>query len=48
MIGCTDNAAARRSMAEALPGSSQVWLIDSGNDTNWGQVLVGNVAERGL
>ena len=46
MIGCTDNAAARRSMAEALPGSSQVWLIDSGNDTNWGQVLIGNVAEK--
>ena len=32
-------------MAEALPGSSQVWLIDAGNDTNWGQVLIGNVAE---
>ena len=22
------------------------WLIDAGNDTNWGQVLVGNVAHR--
>ena len=46
MIGCTDNAAARRAMADCLPGSSRVWLVDSGNDTNWGQVLIGNVAER--
>ena len=23
------------------------WLIDAGNDTNWGQVLVGNVSEPG-
>ena len=46
IIGCADNAAARRAMAECLPGSPQRWLIDAGNDTNWGQVLVGNVAER--
>ena len=43
LIGCADNAAARRAMDECLPGSSSRWLIDSGNDTNWGQVLVGNV-----
>ena len=42
IIGCADNAAARRAMAESLPGASRRWLIDSGNDTNWGQVLVGN------
>ena len=42
IIGCADNAAARRAMAESLPGASSRWLIDSGNDTNWGQVLVGN------
>ena len=46
IIGCADNAAARRAMAECLPGSPQRWLIDAGNDTNWGQVLVGNVAEK--
>ena len=46
IIGCADNAAARRAMAECLPGDPQRWLIDAGNDTNWGQVLVGNVAER--
>ena len=34
-----------RAMAECLPGDPCRWLIDAGNDTNWGQVLVGNVAE---
>ena len=33
-------------MAESLPGDPRRWLIDAGNDTNWGQVLVGNVADR--
>ena len=46
LIGCADNAAARRAMAEALPGDPRRWLIDAGNDTNWGQVLIGNVADR--
>ena len=45
VIGCADNAAARRAMAESLPGSPRLWLIDAGNDTNWGQVLIGNVAD---
>ncbi len=44
IIGCADNAAARRAMAECLPGHPARWLIDAGNDTNWGQVLIGNVA----
>ena len=35
-----------RAMAECLPGDPRRWLIDAGNDTNWGQVLVGNVAEK--
>ena len=46
LIGCADNAAARRAMAECLPGSPHLWLIDAGNDTNWGQILVGNVAHN--
>ena len=46
IIGCADNAAARRAMAECLPGDPRRWLIDAGNDTNWGQVLVGNVSEH--
>ena len=45
VIGCADNAAARRAMAECLPGDPCRWVIDAGNDTNWGQVLIGNVAE---
>ncbi len=44
IIGCADNAAARRAMAESLPGDPRRWLIDAGNDTNWGQVLIGNVS----
>ena len=46
IIGCADNALARRAMAECLPGHPARWLIDAGNDTNWGQVLVGNVSGR--
>ena len=46
VIGCADNAGARRAMAECLPGDPCRWLIDAGNDTNWGQVLVGNIAHR--
>ena len=42
----------RRSAAghgrKSLPGDPHRWLIDAGNDTNWGQVLVGNVADRDL
>ena len=34
LIGCTDNAAARRAMAACLRGGRQKWLIDAGNDTN--------------
>ena len=45
IIGCADNAAARRAMAECLGGGPCQWLIDAGNDTNWGQVLIGNVAD---
>ncbi len=45
LIGCADNAAARRAMAECLTGGRHQWLVDAGNDTNWGQVLVGNVPD---
>ena len=47
IIGCADNAAARRAMAECLPGDPCRWLIDAGNDTNWGQVLVGQRRRAG-
>jgi hypothetical protein len=52
LIGCVDNAAARRAIAATLdrgrwsyagPGSTQpVWWLDTGNDRNSGQVLIGN------
>ncbi len=42
MIGCVDNARARREMEECLQRTPYAWLIDAGNGKNWGQVLVGN------
>ncbi len=46
LIGCADNSNARKSMAACLPGSPNMWLIDAGNDTNWGQVLIGNTETK--
>ena len=42
LIGCVDNAAARRSMARCSGSDRALWWIDAGNGTKWGQVLVGN------
>jgi PRTRC genetic system ThiF family protein len=50
LVGCVDNAAARRAIAATLgdrssPYSSQcdrIWWLDCGNDRNSGQVLLGN------
>ena len=42
IIGCVDNAQARREMEDCLENRSQLWLIDAGNGKNWGQVLIGN------
>jgi PRTRC genetic system ThiF family protein len=52
LIGCVDNAAARRAIAATLdrgrwsyagPGSTQpAWWLDTGNGRNSGQVLLGN------
>ena len=42
MIGCVDNARARREMDECLKNRPSLWLIDAGNGKNWGQVLIGN------
>lgn len=44
IIGCVDNAAARREIAKNLRGEMWgVWWIDAGNGHNSGQVLIGNV-----
>ena len=46
IMGSADNALTRKAMAKCLPGDPRRWLIDAGNDTNWGQVPVGNVSDR--
>ena len=53
LLGCVDNAAARRAIAETLgvpiggrgyPGpTGSVWWLDCGNGRNSGQILLGNV-----
>ena len=43
LIGCVDNAAARREMALCVERNGAEWWIDAGNGANWGQVLVGNM-----
>jgi len=49
LVGCVDNAAARRAIAVTLDAPSrggwppqQIWWLDSGNGRNSGQVLLGN------
>ena len=47
VIGCVDNPAARQAIATGFArgaGMSPAWWIDSGNDDEWGQVLIGNRA----
>ncbi|HMZ56135.1 MAG TPA: ThiF family adenylyltransferase [Nitrospira sp.] len=48
LLGCVDTTKARRSLHKALVhgnarNDSQTWLIDGGNLTTHGQVLIGNV-----
>lgn len=45
LIGCVDNAEARRQIARLVKKSHKRWWIDSGNDRYNGQVLVGNVGK---
>ncbi len=42
IIGCVDNAAARRSIARVFERNWDNWWIDAGNSYNSGQVLIGN------
>lgn len=44
IIGCVDNAAARRSICEQWKSSN--WWIDAGNGYSSGQVLIGNAREE--
>ncbi len=48
LIGCVDNAPARREMQGWLNGPiahPRQWLIDAGNGKDWGQILIGNTAK---
>ena len=42
VIGCVDNAQARKEIANAVGERSATWWIDAGNGKDWGQVLLGN------
>lgn len=42
IIGCVDNAAARRDIAKSLQIGSGQWWLDAGNSEHSGQVLFGN------
>jgi PRTRC genetic system ThiF family protein len=46
LIGCVDNAAARREMAKAMSGKARAWWLDCGNHRAAGQVLLGCGASR--
>lgn len=47
IIGCVDNAVARRSIAAVFRGggSSTNWWLDAGNGMHSGQVLLGNISD---
>ena len=44
IIGCVDNAEARREIAATLDDRTPAvpWIVDTGNGRNWGQILIGN------
>lgn len=44
VIGCVDNAAARREMAK-VTYHKRIWWLDAGNDKFSGQVMIGNAAK---
>ena len=46
IIGCVDNAQARRDMHDYLEEHHRNWLVDAGNGQHWGQVLIGNRTKR--
>ena len=46
LLGCVDNAEARREMERYLVQRRRTWIIDAGNGINWGQVLVGCQTRR--
>jgi PRTRC genetic system ThiF family protein len=49
ILGCVDSAAARRSIADTFSAHfmDDIWWLDSGNGHSSGQILIGNVKEKG-
>ena len=42
LISCVDSKASRREIAAKFSGTTGTYVIDSGNDGNFGQILIGN------
>ena len=42
IIGCVDNGQARAEIAQWMHSRLRTWWIDTGNGSNWGQILIGN------
>jgi hypothetical protein len=46
MIGCVDNHFGRREIAQTVTAfDGRIWAIDSGNEQNSGQILIGNLTD---
>lgn len=46
MIGCVDNHYGRREIAKTVTAfDGRIWAIDSGNEQNSGQILIGNLTD---
>ena len=52
IIGCVDNAEARKEIAKSLTTTyyygPPAWWIDVGNGKDWGQILIGNTTDNRL
>lgn len=46
LIGCVDNAAARKAMHNNVDAENRTWWLDCGNTESAGQVLLGNTADK--
>lgn len=46
MIGCVDNYFGRREIAKTVTAfDGRIWALDSGNEQNSGQILIGNLTD---
>ena len=48
LLGCVDNAPARQALARCTDTRPNTWYIDAGNDSHWGQILIGNTVQPDL